>query len=63
MSANELRSKSTDELKKQLSSLLKEKFALSMQVATQQITNTSQIKRVRRSIARLRTLLNEKGQE
>ena len=63
MSANELRSKSTDELKKQLSSLLKEKFALSMQVATQQITNTSQIKRVRRSIARLRTILNEKGQE
>ena len=60
MKASELRVKNTDELRQELNELLKAQFSLRMQVATQQLTNTSQIKKVRRDIARVRTLLNEK---
>jgi large subunit ribosomal protein L29 len=55
-----LRGKSADDLKKELQSLLNAQFKLRMQKATQQLTNTSQIKKVRRDIARVRTFLNEK---
>ena len=61
MKASELRSKNPDELQQELSELLKAQFGLRMQVATQQLTNNSQIKKVRRDIARVRTLLNEKA--
>jgi large subunit ribosomal protein L29 len=61
MKANELRGKSADELNKELQSLLNAQFKLRMQKATQQLTNTSQIRKVRRDIARVRTLLNEKA--
>jgi large subunit ribosomal protein L29 len=61
MKSNELRAKSNDELAKELHDLLKAQFGLRMQLATQQLTNTSQMKRVRRDIARVRTLLKEKG--
>ena len=61
MKANELRAKSGDELQKELSELLKAQFGLRMQHATQQLTNTSQIKKVRRDIARARTILREKA--
>ena len=60
MKASELRTKSPDELKQELNDLLKAQFGLRMQIATQQLTNNSQIKKVRRDIARVRTLLNEK---
>lgn len=60
MKASELRAKSNDELSKELSDLLKAQFGLRMQLATQQLTNTSQMKKVRRDIARVRTLLKEK---
>jgi large subunit ribosomal protein L29 len=60
MKANELRAKNGDELKKELLDLLKAQFGLRMQLATQQLGNTSQIKKVRRDIARVRTLLKEK---
>ena len=63
MKASELRAKSDDELKKELADLLKAQFSLRMQVATQQLTNNSQIKKVRRDIARVRTLLNEKARQ
>ena len=60
MKSNELRAKSNDELAKELTDLLKAQFGLRMQLATQQLTNTSQMKRVRRDIARVRTVLKEK---
>ena len=59
MKANELRAKSGDELQKELSELLKAQFGLRMQHATQQLTNTSQIKKVRRDIARVRTVIKQ----
>ncbi len=61
MKASELKAKSVDELQKELLSLNKEQFGLRMQVATQQLTNTSQLKKVRRNIARVKTVLTEKG--
>jgi large subunit ribosomal protein L29 len=61
MKASELRAKSADELTQELSSLLRAQFNLRMQKATQQLTNTSQIRKVRRDIARVRTLLGQKA--
>ena len=57
MKASELRTKSVDELKKELLDLLKAQFGLRMQIATQQLSNTSQMSKVRRDIARVRTLI------
>ena len=61
MKASELRAKNGDELQKALNELLKAQFGLRMQLATQQLGNTSQIKKVRRDIARVRTVLKEKA--
>ena len=61
MQASELRAKSVDELNKELLDLLKAQFGLRMQIATQQLTNNSQIGKARRDIARVRTLLREKA--
>jgi large subunit ribosomal protein L29 len=61
--ASELRTKSPGELQQELNELLKAQFGLRMQIATQQLTNNSQIKKVRRDIARVRTLLNEKARQ
>ncbi len=61
MKASDLRSKSEAELKTELNSLLKAQFGLRMQLATQQLTNTSQMKKVKRDIARVKTVLTEKG--
>jgi large subunit ribosomal protein L29 len=60
MKANELRGKGADELQKELSDLLKAQFGLRMQIATQQLSNTAQIKKVRRDIARVKTVMNQK---
>ena len=60
MKASELRTKDAAELGKELESLLKAQFGLRMQKATQQLTNTSQLRKVRRDIARVRTVLTEK---
>jgi len=59
MKANELRSKSAAELQDELVALLKEQFSLRMQIATQQLNNTAQLGRVRRDIARVRTIQRE----
>ena len=59
----ELRGKNDTELKQELTSLLKSQFGLRMQRATQQLSNTSQLGKVRRDIARVRTLLNEKARQ
>ena len=61
MKASELRGKSADELTQELSSLLRAQFNLRMQKATQQLSNTSQIRKVRRDIARVRTIMNQKA--
>jgi large subunit ribosomal protein L29 len=60
MKASELRGKDQDALKKELSDLLKAQFGLRMQTATQQLTNTAQLKKVRRDIARVKTVMNSK---
>jgi large subunit ribosomal protein L29 len=63
MKASELRAKNTEELQQELNGLLKAQFSLRMQVATQQLTNNSQIGKVRRDIARVRTIINEKARQ
>lgn len=60
MKASELRGKDEAALKKELGELLKAQFSLRMQVATQQLTNNSQLKKVRRDIARVKTVMNQK---
>ena len=61
MKISELRAKNAEELNKELLELLKAQFSLRMQLATQQLSNTSQLRNVRRDIARVRTLLCEKA--
>ena len=63
MKASDLRTKNPAELQQELNELLKAQFGLRMQVATQQLTNTSQIRKVRRDIARVRTIINEKARQ
>ena len=60
MKPSELRAKNEDELKKELNELLKAQFGLRMQLATQQLSNTSQKRKLRKDIARVRTVLREK---
>ena len=61
--ASELHQKDQAALNKELSDLLKAQFGLRMQLATQQLTNTSQLKKVRRDIARVRTVMTEKANQ
>ena len=61
MKAKDLRVKSDVELNNELLSLRKAQFSMRMQVATQQLTNVSEIRKVRRDIARVKTVLNEKA--
>ena len=61
MKATELRGKSAEELQKELEGLLRAQFGLRMQVATQQLSNTSQLKKVKRDIARVRTVMRQKA--
>lgn len=61
MKAKELREKSEADVAKELLELRKAQFGLRMQVATQQLSNTSQIGRVRKDIARVKTVQREKA--
>ncbi|MDQ9170955.1 50S ribosomal protein L29 [Oxalobacteraceae bacterium R-40] len=61
MKASELRDKDQAGLAKELNELLKAQFGLRMQIATQQLNNTAQLKKVRRDIARVKTVMNQKG--
>ena len=63
MKAKDLRAKSDGDLERELSELLRAQFSLRMQKATQQLTNTSQLGRVRRDIARVRTIQAEKAKQ
>ena len=60
MKTAELRSKSVDELRLELQNLLREKFNLNMQRGVGQLSRPDQITRVRKDIARVYTVLNEK---
>ena len=60
MKASELRGKDQDALQKELTELLKAQFGLRMQIATQQLNYTAQLKKVRRDIARVKTVMNSK---
>ena len=59
MKANELRNKSADELSTELLESLKEQFILRMQRSTGQLNRHSDMKKVRRKIARIKTIMNE----
>jgi large subunit ribosomal protein L29 len=61
MKVSELREKSGDDLQKELEALLRAQFGLRMQVATQQLSNTSQLKKTKRDIARVRTIMRQKA--
>jgi len=61
MNATELRDKTPDQLREELVSLKKEQFNLRFQAATGQLENPARIKTVRRSVARVLTVLNEKA--
>ena len=60
MKASELKLKSTSELQQELLSLTRAQFGLRMQVATQQMTKTSEVRKVRRDIARIKTVMKQK---
>lgn len=61
MDAADLRNKTLDELKDQLAQLKKEAFNLRFQQATSQLENTSRMRTVRRDVARVKTILNQKA--
>jgi large subunit ribosomal protein L29 len=64
MSKNdELRSKSAEELNQELLELRRAQFGLRMQLATQSLTKSSEIERLRRQIARVHTFLSQKSKE
>lgn len=63
MKAQDLRTKSVEELNDELVNLLGEQFKLRMQTATGQLQQTHQAKQVRRDIARVKTILSEKAGE
>jgi large subunit ribosomal protein L29 len=61
MDANELREKTPDQLRDELTNLKKEAFNLRFQQATNQLENTARMRQVRRDAARVKTILNEKA--
>jgi large subunit ribosomal protein L29 len=64
MNMSELRSKEDKELRFDLKGLKKELFDMRFQSASENLSNTSRIKQIKRDVARILTLLNErKGKE
>ena len=61
MNASELKQKNVEELNAELLNLLREQFNLRMQNSTGQLAQTHLIKNVRRDIARVKTILNQKA--
>ena len=61
MKASELRKKKGEELNNQLLELRREQFNLRMQKGSGQLSKPSEVKRVRREIARIKTVLGESG--
>jgi len=63
MDIQEFRNKSESDLRSELSELLKEQFSLRMQKGTGQLGQPHELRRVRRDIARVKTILTEKSKE
>ena len=63
MNARELRARGDDELRKELTDLHREAFNLRMQKGMGQMSRPSQVKRVRRDIARVKTILSERERQ
>lgn len=63
MKASELREKTNDDLRTELLELTREAFNLRMQLGTGQLSQVSQVKVVRRDIARIKTILNERTED
>ena len=63
MNASELRDKTPDQLREELTNLKKEGFNLRFQQATGQVENTARMRTVRRDVARVKTILNQKAAE
>ena len=61
MKAAELKEKNVEELNTELLNLLREQFNLRMQQSTGQLEKTDQLRKVRRNIARVKTILTEKA--
>jgi large subunit ribosomal protein L29 len=61
MNVQEMRTRNEQELREELSNLLQEQFNLRMQKGTGQLTQPNELRRVRRDIARVKTLINEKA--
>ena len=61
MKANELRALDDKALQAKLDELMEQTFTLRMQIATNQQKNHAALKTARRSIARVRTIMNEKA--
>ncbi|MBD3585541.1 50S ribosomal protein L29 [Salinimonas sp. HHU 13199] len=61
MKATELKDKSVEELNAELLNLLREQFNLRMQHTTGQLEKSDQLKKVRRNIARVKTILTQKA--
>ncbi|ADE84073.1 MULTISPECIES: 50S ribosomal protein L29 [Rhodobacter] len=63
MKAQDLKAKTPDELRDALVALKKEAFNLRFQAATNQLENTARMRAVRRDVARVKTVLNQKAAE
>ena len=61
--AEDLRTKSKDQLKEQLLDLRKESFNLRFQKASNQLENTARMRQVRRDIARIKTVLGDQARQ
>ena len=61
MNAQELRDKTPDQLREELSNLKKEAFNLRFQQATGQLENTARMRSVKRDVARVKTVLTQKA--
>ena len=63
MNVNEMKTKSVVELNDELNNLLQEQFNLRMQKGTGQLGNVHELRRVRRDIARIKTIMTQKSNE
>jgi large subunit ribosomal protein L29 len=61
MKASELKTKTPDELVTELTSLKKEQFNLRFQRASGQLENTARVRKVRRDIARVKTIIEQQA--
>lgn len=63
MTNKEIRNLSVEEINKQISELKDELFNLKLQASLNQLSNTARIAQVRKTIARMKTVLAEKNHE